>query len=242
MKNIINILLLSFLVTGVSYAQTIDAAFFAQVDKFLSKNVNDGLVNYSKASSGTELTDLIKKIESADLSNVPDNTKKAFYINAYNLNVIHLISKSYPTSSPMDISGFFDNKKIKVAGQTLTLNTLEKDRLMKKYKDARLHFVLVCGAMGCPPITNFAYTPDQLESQLIQQTKRAMNDKSFLKVNENRVELSQIFKWYADDFGGNQQSIIEFINDFKSAPVSTSADVSYYEYDWTLNDTKKTAR
>jgi hypothetical protein len=69
-----------------------------------------------------------------------------------------------------------------------------------------------------------------------------MNDKSFLKVNGDRVEISQIFKWYADDFGGTQKSIIEFINDFKSAPVSASADVSYYEYDWTLNDTKKTAR
>ena len=102
--------------------------------------------------------------------------------------------------------------------------------------DPRLHFVLVCGALGCPPITNFAYQPKQLEQQLEQQTRIALNNNDFLKVNDGKVELSQIFKWYTQDFGGNKGAILNFINQYRTTPLSKSVKVSYYPYDWTLND------
>ena len=239
MKNVLNILFLSLLFVGTALSQSVDKAFFNQVDSYLKNAVSQGLVDYSQTANSTKLSELIRYIETADLTNASDDTKKAFFINAYNLNVIHLVGLSYPTDSPMDISGFFDSKRITVAGNKLTLNKLEKDYLLKEYGDARFHFVLVCGAMGCPPITNFAYTPEKLEAQLEQQTRNSMNNSAFLKVSEGTVELSQIFKWYADDFGGSKKNVIEFINRYKSTSISAMADVSYYSYDWTLNDTKK---
>jgi len=239
MKNYLNILIFTFLFIGINQAQQIDETFFNEVNSFLEKNVKNGLVDYRQASTDESLMLLIQKIQKVDLSSASDNTKKAFYINAYNLYVINLVSYYYPTKSPMDISGFFDNKRIKVAGQELTLNQLEKSKLLKPYKDPRFHFVLVCGAMGCPPITNFAYTPGNLEAQLDQQTRKATNDPSFIKVNNNKVELSQIFKWYIDDFGGNKDASIEFINNYRKAPLSSSADIGYYQYDWALNDVVK---
>ncbi len=223
----------------MSLAQKIDNSFFNEVNNFLEKSVSNGLVDYGQAASDLSLAALILKIENADLSEASDNTKKAFFINAYNLNVINLVGKSYPTGSPMDIAGFFDGKKIKVAGQKITLNRLEKDNLLKPYGDARFHFVLVCGAMDCPPITDFAYTPDRLDAQLEKQTKIAMNNPSFIRVNGNKAELSQIFKWYVDDFGGNKNSVLEIINKYRSTLISKSANVSYYQYDWALNDTAR---
>ena len=228
-----------FLIFGIAQAQKIDKDFFNEVNSFLQNSVTDGLVNYSQASSDASLGLLIKQIESADLSNASENTKKAFYINSYNLNVINLVGKNYPIESPMDIAGFFDSKKITVAGQTMTLNKLEKEFLLKPYGDARFHFVLVCGAIGCPPITNVAYTPNKLELQLEQQTAEAMNNPGFLKVVGEKVELSQIFKWYVGDFGGNESSVLEFINKYRSSAIDKSANVSYYKYDWTLNNTEK---
>ncbi|MFT6336574.1 MAG: hypothetical protein ACJATI_003333 [Halioglobus sp.] len=239
MKNLFNTIVFTFLFMGISQAQKIDKSFFNEVNSFLKKTVSKGLVDYSQASSDASLVALIQKIETANLSGASDNTKKAFFINAYNLNVIHLVGKSYPTESPMDIAGFFDRKKINVAGQKLTLNKLEKDNLLKPYRDSRFHFVLVCGAVGCPPITNFAYTPDDLEVQLEMQTKIAMNNSSFLKVSGNKAEISQIFKWYVGDFGGNKNRVLEFINKYRNTPISKSASVSYYQYDWALNDTAK---
>lgn len=239
MKIYLNILIFTFFFTGINQAQQIDEAFFNEVNSFLEKNVKNGLVDYQQVSTDESLMLLIKKIQKADLSSASDNTKKAFYINAYNLYVINLVSYYYPTKSPMDISGFFDNKRIKVAGQELTLNQLEKSNLLKPYSDPRFHFVLVCGAMGCPPITDFAYTPDNLEAQLEQQTRKAANDPSFIKVNNNKVELSQIFRWYIDDFGGNKASSLDFINSYRNTPIGSSADIDYYQYDWALNDVVK---
>jgi hypothetical protein len=239
MKNNIIILVITILFVGTLNAQKIDNSFFSEVNRFLENSVTEGLVDYKKVSTDEALVNLITRIENADVSTASEETKIAFYINAYNLNVINLVAQSYPIDSPQDVAGFFDRKKINVAGQKMTLNTLEKESLLEEYRDGRFHFVLVCGAMGCPPITDFAYTPDKLEAQLDQQTKIAINNPSFIKVNGSVADLSQIFKWYVDDFGGSKNSVIEFINKYRDTPIRDGSNISYYSYDWTLNDTAK---
>lgn len=239
MKILIKILLLIIFTTGSIYSQKIDKSFFDEVDGFLKITVTSGLVDYEKAKTDPKLNALIIHIANAELSGISENTRKAFLINAYNLNVIHQITESYPTASPMDISGFFDNKKIIVAGEKMSLNELEKDLLLKPYGDPRYHFVLVCGAVGCPPITNFAYTPEGIEGQLDNQTKLAINNSEFIRVENNKVGLSQIFKWYVNDFGGSKKRVIEYINKYKTAPISLNSKINYYQYNWALNDLSK---
>lgn len=236
MKSIIQFLVLSLFIVTTTSAQTINQQFFDKTEAFLSKEVNNGLLKYSGLKNNTQLADLIRTVENADLSNITDATKKAFYINAYNLHVINSAAQGYPLNSVQTITGFFDGKKVRVAGESTTLNNLEKNHLLKPYKDARLHFVLVCGALGCPPITNFAYQPDRLDAQLDQQTKIALNNPEFLKTEDGKVGLSQIFKWYSSDFGGGKGAIFDFINQYRTTPISKSSKVSYYPYDWSLND------
>ena len=236
MKSIIQIIFVSLLIVTTISAQTIDQQFFDDTETFLAKEVNNGAVKYTGLKNNAQLANLIRIVETADLSGADDATKKAFYINAYNLHVINAAAQAYPIESVQSITGFFDGKKVSVAGEQSTLNNLEKTRLLQPYKDARLHFVLVCGALGCPPITNFAYRPALLDEQLDQQTKLAMNDANFLKVNDGKAELSQIFKWYTKDFGGNKGAVLDFINEYKTTPVPKSAKISYYPYDWTLNE------
>jgi len=222
-----------------SFAQSINKSFFDDVDALLKANVKGGLVNYQGLKNDRGLTDLIDVIANADVSNLDDQTKQAFYINAYNLNVINQIVKNYPIKSVMDEGGFFDGNKITVGNEKLTLNDLEKGKLLSVYNDARYHFVLVCGANGCPPITNFAYTPSKLEAQLEQQTKLALNDASFIKTGGEGTELSEIFKWYASDFGKNKGEIISYINKYRNQAISTDTKIKYYTYDWSLNDQVK---
>jgi len=190
---IVSILALLLFVVSTGVAQKIDNQFFNQVDALLKDHVSDGLVDYRSLKTDKRLPALIKQISVADISTADANTKQAFYINAYNLNVINNALKNYPSNSVLDKAGFFDSKKITVANERLTLNGLEKNRMLNVYHDARYHFVLVCGALGCPPITNFAYTPELLESQLEKQAKLALNDNDFIKVTDGRVELSEIF-------------------------------------------------
>ena len=54
-------------------------------------------------------------------------------------------------------------------------------------------------------------------------------------MNGDKAELSRIFEWYASDFGGSKSAVLGFINKYRDEAVPTSAKVSYYTYDWTLN-------
>ena len=235
MKNSILLFLIVFASQNL-FAQKLDNSFYTQADKFFKSHVTNGKVDYAKAKTSSTLKTLITRIENTDLSSADDLNKKAFYINAYNLLVINAAAKTYPIGSVLDTPGFFDKKKHKVAGQTTTLNNLEKDKLLKPTKDARLHFVLVCGAIDCPPIVNFAYTPNKLDAQMEKQTQLALNNSNFIKVSGNKVELSQIFKWYTNDFGGSQKTVIKFINKYRKNILNPNAKISYYNYNWQLND------
>jgi hypothetical protein len=231
---------LLFLVVVLFYSTTSiaqETSFFSNTDVFLKKYVHAKKVNYEAIKKDPKtLEDLVKQIATFSLSNDP-KVNKAFFINAYNIVMINAIVEKYPIKSPMDITGVFDKTKYTVAGTKLTLNDIENKMIREKYKDARIHFVLVCGANGCPPITNFAYTPENLEQQLEQQTKLAINNPDFIKVNvkSKKVEISQIFEWYKDDFVSTKSSYIDFLNKYKSEPIPTNFKVAFYTYDWSLN-------
>ncbi len=220
----------------------IDSAFFKEVDAFLKSYVSYDAIDYAQIKKNpATLNQLLQKIDNADLNAVDAKTKQAFYINAYNLLVIEGVINNYPLNSVLDIPGFFDTKKYKVAGKSITLNQLEKDNLLKTYKDPRFHFVLVCGAVDCPPIANFAYTPDKLEQQLESRTRRALNDPNFIKINksDNKVGISQIFEWYSSDFGGSKKAVLQYINKYRQEAVPQNYSIEYYNYDWSLNEKKK---
>jgi hypothetical protein len=151
--------------------------------------------------------------------------------------VIKGVVDNYPVEGPLKIDGFFDKNTFSLRGEKTTLNKLEKETLAKQFPDARLHFALVCAAIGCPKLASFAYTPTDLESQLEQQTRNVINDRDFIKVNSPELSISQIFDWYAVDFGGKEK-IVPFIQKYHFLKVKFSPKYSFYEYDWTLNAQK----
>ncbi len=212
--------------------------FFKNVDNFLQQHVNDGLVDYGSISeNSSQLQSIVAEIESFDVNTLNSIEEKAFYINAYNILVIQGIVTNYPISSPQQVGGFFDGKKYKVGNQQLTLNQIENDILRKRTKDARLHFVLVCGALGCPKIINRAYLPETLDQQLETRTKISLNDSYFIRVEEgnNSVLISEIFKWYKEDFVREYPNVLAYINNYRSEKIPSTFKSGFYNYDWTLN-------
>lgn len=215
------------------------ADFFSLADQFFSKHVLEGKVAYASIKADPQdLNKLLETIAAFDLNSVDDNTKKAFMINAYNVLAIKGIIDKYPVKSPMRIGNFFDKKAYTVAGQKMSLNQLEKEKLYPFAKDPRLHFVLVCAALSCPKLADFAYTPEKLEQQIESVTKETLNDADFIRVKGNKVQLSEIFNWYATDFKKSGKSTIEYINQYRSSKLPVSGKTSFYTYDWTLNDQK----
>ncbi len=212
--------------------------FTQEANTLFEKNVDNGKVDYAAIKKNTAQVDqLYKQIGSMSLDGLSKAEKKAFYINAYNIVTIHQVAENYPIKSPQDVKGFFDEKKHQVAGESLTLNALEKQKLLEPYGDPRVHFVLVCAAKSCPPLADFAYQADKLDQQLDEKTKQAMNDPTFIRVMEDKkqVQVSKIFDWYKGDFTKNNASVLAFINQYRDKKIPDSYKVGYYEYDWQLN-------
>ncbi|MFT6211334.1 MAG: hypothetical protein ACJATE_001967 [Bacteroidia bacterium] len=224
--------LLLFLFSLSLSAQELSSSMYA----FLQKNVKNGLVDYKGIKAApSEMNALLNQVNRSQ--KYTGNQEKAFLINAYNLFVIKGVVDNYPVEGPLKIDGFFDKNTFSLRGEKTTLNKLEKETLAKQFPDARLHFALVCAAIGCPKLASFAYTSTELESQLEQQTQAVINDRDFIKVNGPELSISQIFDWYAVDFGGKEK-IVPFTQKYHLLKVKFSPKYSFYEYDWKLNAQK----
>jgi Protein of unknown function, DUF547 len=237
MKKIILLLLLS--ATSILSSGADVKSFLASSDVFFKKYVDNGSVRYTKIKNSiTEIETLYKEVGDMKLDGADDNSKKAFFINAYNVIVIYWVVKHYPLKSPLDDSGFFDKVKHKVVGEEMTLNSLEIKKLLATYKDARVHFALACAAKSCPPLASFAYMPSTLEKQLTERATAALNNSGWLKVNasQKKVELSKIFDWYKRDFTADGKTEIEWINQYRTEKIPTNFSVGFYEYNWALNE------
>ena len=211
--------------------------FFSKSDAFFSANVKNGKVAYDKIHKNQDELDAVLNIaKSINVAESNANNYQAFWINAYNLSVIKGIIDNYPTNSPLDNAGFFDKTTYSLGGKKITLNDIEHKLLRAKFKDPRFHFVLVCGAIGCPPLISKAYLPNTLDAQLEKQTKVALNG-TFLKVNakKKRVQASEIMKWYKEDFTLNGTTEIDFINKYRAEEVPAKSKISYFPYNWNLN-------
>lgn len=207
-------------------------------NQFLSGCVIDGRVDYpSIQAQRGDLDGILNVLESFDLSALSDDGEKAFWINAYNMLVIKSVVNHYPVQSPLDLPGFFDKTRHAVAGETVTLDEIEKTKLLAAFEDARIHFVLVCAAVSCPPISNKAFDAADLEADLEAKTRQVINDDRFVK-NETlkkEIVLSEIFKWFETDFTAAGHSLIEFINQYRRDVIPDDLVIRFNAYNWSLN-------
>ncbi len=212
--------------------------FIEQTDQFLQQYVKDGQVDYKKIKENpSQLDQLTATLKNSSLSKETVTSKKAFWINAYNISVIQSVIQDYPIRSPKEINGFFDQAKHAIAGFELTLNELEQKQLLDIDQDARLHFVLVCAAKDCPLLQNRAYQVSTLEQQIETQVKNTLNDPNFIRIDnsKNIVYLSEIFNWYEKDFK-SAGGVLAFINKYRTTKIPAHYKAKQYTYNWLLNE------
>lgn len=232
-----SLILLTLLVFSKAKSQDI-TSFFNKTDIFLNTFVSEGNVAYSAIKDQPkELDELVQLASTISVSKEDANNYQAFWINAYNLFVIKSLVDNFPINSPLAKAGFFDKIKHTIAGKKITLNDIENKLLRAQFNDARFHFVLVCGAVGCPPLINKAYRPETLDQQMQVQTELALNNTYFIKVNtrKKKVEVSEIMKWYKEDFKNKKSSEIDFINQYRTEKIPSNYKLSYFTYNWNIN-------
>src|SRR5438270_3966790 len=213
-------------------------------DRLLKKYVSGGGVKYAawKTSAGDlkDLQTVVDGIGSANASSMSRNDQLAFYINAYNAWILHEALEKYPTKSVKDaLFTFFTSKRIKVAGQQMSFNALEKDTIRSKFGEPRVHFALNCASRSCPPLNRTAFSADKLDGQFEALAKGYVNSDHGVRYNAatKSAELSKIFDWYKDDFKA-EGGAIAFINKRRTTAIPADAKIGYQDYDWNLNEAK----
>ncbi|MET2984098.1 DUF547 domain-containing protein [Aureibaculum conchae] len=229
-------LILFLLSINFGFSQSTDT-FFTKSDAFFKSYVSNGKVDYDALHKNPEkLNEILTIAKDFSVEKKDADKYQAFWINTYNISVIKGIIDNYPIKSPLDKSGFFDRIKYEVGGKKITLDDIQKKVLKAEFNDPRFHFVLVCGALGCPPLISRAYLPKTLEAQLEAQTKLAING-NFIKVDTKKKKVlgSEILKWYKEDFTMNGTKEIDFLNKYRTEKIPSNYRLSYFTYNWKLN-------
>ncbi len=213
------------------------SAFNNLLVKYVS---NKGMVNYAGlAKEKTALQNYIATLGKIDASKLSKNEATAYWINAYNAATLDQIIRNLPTTSILKIAGgkVFDNAlPYKFNGESLSLNDIEKKKLLGgNLFDVRVHFAVNCAAVSCPTLLNKVYTEENVQSLLTSNTKAALSNPAFNKVNASSASLSKLFDWYKADFVKAEGSIINFINKYSSTKISSNTKIDYLEYNWDLN-------
>ena len=223
-------------------------------DELLKKYCDDrGFVDYRgwKASQADvkKLDQYLAQLSSGNASLSAQRANQfAFWINAYNAVTVKGILREYPTTSIRNhtarLVGYniWHDLLLPVGGETYSLDQIEH-KVLRPMGDPRIHFAIVCASIGCPPLLNEAYIGEKLNDQLDHNAKQFFADpEKFAATSRGELKLSQILKWFPEDFGDDQSARLRTIARFLPTPAARSlalsgkARVSYLEYDWGLND------
>ncbi len=247
--------LLSTYVTPLDSTDSLPNGFVKYQSWFLNAKDRQSLCSVLDAFANT-------KVDSFSTN----DQKKAFYINAYNIMTIELILSNYleiqnenteykksirnvkgSNGLPLDWS-VWDAPTWTIAGEELTLNQVEKDILIPM-KDARIHFAVNCASVGCPPLLNQAFASKTLDIQLDETSQFYVNQQEYVSTDNKALSLSQIFKWYANDFANDTSGKYTDVKSFIAHYIINNSDLSnevlntdpkkeikYYDYNWGLNE------
>ena len=215
--------------------------------RVLSKYVNKGVVDYNGLKSNPKELDLylenLASISQGEFNRWSKKQKLAYLINLYNAQTLRLIIDHYPISSIKDINQPWDTPIVTLHGNKITLNELEHEIIRKNYDEPRIHFALVCAAMGCPNLPTEPFVSTKLDLQLNQQGRGFLSDskKNYVDLANKTVYLSPIFEWFKEDFLQDSDSVLLFLrpyfpNDISSKISDSDYKIEFMDYDWSLND------
>lgn len=227
--------------------------------------LGNGLVSafdYQAALTDTDLAQTLEQQRKA-LAEFDTGTLEAqkesvaFWVNAYNFFMLEQILTERPdgqlVSSVWDYGGrvnpfvdsVFERENFVIGGVRFSLSQIEKGVLLGKnyqsrgWKDARVHFTVNCASVGCPPLRDTLYTADNLERLLAENTRRALNTDRHLKMQGDTLYVTELFKWYEDDFNEASGSTKAFIEEWADSAVVEgvvgTSSIKFIDYDWALN-------
>jgi hypothetical protein len=207
---------------------------------FVDKN---GMVDYTTLDrKSLKLKAVLREFANLDRKEYdrwPKEDKIALWINAYNLQMLNVITKNYPIkasrilklfwppSSIRHIGGIWTDYKFIVMNEQFTLKEVEQRYLRRQFDEPRVFFAICNASLGSPPLRNEPYCGEKLYEQLDDQAKKFLSSPQGFRIekNEQTVYLSAILQtsWFGKEFSSKYGTI----RMFKDQEVVTRAVLNF---------------
>ncbi len=196
-------------------------AIFREYTEILRTYVReDGLVDYGALRRRRlDLKPLLMTLSELDPNacrNWSPQERLAFWINAYNLKMLDIVTRNYPIQSswwlrltwPPDdlrhIQGIWTDYKLVVMDEEFTLAEVEQCFFRKTFGDPRVYLALAYACQSSPVLSRRPYRGDDLDRQLDRQVRQFLSSPRGLQIDRRSraVRLSALFKpaWRGKEF------------------------------------------
>ncbi len=205
---------------------------------------NKGMVDYKGLKrEGTKFRVLLEEFNNLDPNEYrswPERDKAAFWINAYNLHKLYVVSINYPIQSssrflrvlwgPTDLRHIEDKismYKFLVMDEEFTFKKVENRFFRAEFDDPRVLLAITDACLSSPPLQNEPYYGYKLDELLENQAKRFLSGPVAFRIDrqKQRLYLSAVFE--SGRYG--RQFLEKFAIDrkFKDHPPVTRAVLNF---------------
>jgi len=234
-------------------AGALDADLYASVLERYTVAVDDiasTRVDYAALRASEDWAALVRSLQESDPGGLGSRDEKlVFWINAYNILAIDLVRRHYPLESIRSIGSFFapvwKREAGEIHGRAYTLHEIEHE-ILRPMGEPRIHGAIVCASLSCPPLRREPYRASDLDAQLEDNVRRWLADPrkgARIDRGAKTLTVSPIFDWFAEDFPGG---VVPFVAAHLPAEQASwirshasALRVRYLDYDWSLNDTRR---
>jgi len=196
-------------------------SFHDKCSDILENYVDDeGMVDYKalkrKRWDLKKLLDEFDELDPKEYNSWKKEDKIAFWLNAYNIQMLRIIVDNYPIESSRiqrlfwpptsirHIKGIWSKYKFIVMDEEFTLFEVERRFFRQEFKEPRVFFAVSHASLSSPILRNEPYYGHKLYEQLDDQAKRFLSDPRGLRIdgNDDTVYLSAILQstWYGKEF------------------------------------------
>ncbi len=219
--------------------------------------ISETFLERIKANENTkDIQKLLANTSISELDDALDTDAKrlAFWVNIYNA-YIQVLLKEQPELYD-DRGSFFKEEQITIAGETVSFAKIEHGIIRKSQweyglgmirkwfpnkferklrvntRDYRVHFALNCGAKDCPPVA--IYDWKRLDEQFEKGTSTYLGHTTVYSKEKKEVAVTALFSWFRGDFDGNS-GVKKILKKQGLIPTTKDIDITYKNYDWTLD-------
>jgi hypothetical protein len=225
-------------------------------DKFLMRYVRiaaDGShrVAYGEITPADRaaLEGYIDQLAAVPISQYDRAEQMAYWINLYNALVVRVVLDHYPFGSVRHLGERGDPPwegrpwslpQVEVEGTPVSLSDIEHRILRPIWQDPRVHYALSCAALGCPGLQPEPFEGVRLHRQLDEAAMTYVNDPRCIQLVDRTLEVSSLFRWYQEDFGGSERAVINHLMAYAEPELAMQLQkfdrLSADMFDWRLND------